>query len=104
MVRGVHIVGEMDVPRHSAALTKILPEVFGFESLGNGSQQLGICDFTSGSVLTALQTIFDEISAVFPSSGTVHMGGDKVSLADSLKAKQMCCSFVQPCRFLYIVH
>ena len=75
--RGVTVIGEMDVPGHSSGLVDALPSVFGFRSLG--AKQVGICDFGSDAVIAAIQTIFDEIAAVFPSS-FVHCGGDEVSL------------------------
>jgi hypothetical protein len=37
-------------------------------------EQVGIIDFTNASVVSAIQTIFDEISDVFPSP-FVHCGG-----------------------------
>ena len=83
VVRGVHIIGEMDVPSHSAALTNTLPGVFGFGSLG--TNQVGICDFTSGSVLAALQSIFDQINGVFPSSRYVAGKGRE-------HCKGACCT------------
>ena len=54
-------------------MTHTLPGTFGFKS----APQLGIIDFTNASVISAVQTIFDEISDVFPSE-YVHMGGDEV--------------------------
>ena len=74
--RGVAIIGEMDVPGHAASMVRTLPHIFGFPSIGE--KQVGIVDFTNTSVVSALQTIFDEISEVFPSP-YVHMGGDEVS-------------------------
>eukprot|EP00935_MAST-01C_sp_MAST-1C-sp1_P001202 g1202.t1 len=71
--RGVTILAEVDVPGHATAMTHTLPGTFGFKS----APQLGIIDFTNASVILAVQTIFDEISAVFPSE-YVHMGGDEV--------------------------
>ena len=76
--RGVTIIGEMDVPGHATSLVNALPSVFGFKSL-LGKDQVGICDFTSDVVVSALLTIFDEIAAVFPSP-YVHCGGDEVPL------------------------
>ena len=65
------------VPGHASGLTDALPAVFGFKS--RGSKQLGIVNFADPAVVVALQTIFDEIHAVFP-SGYVMMGGDEVNL------------------------
>jgi len=76
--RGVALVGEVDVPGHASGLTAALPGTFGFASLGD--KQVGIVDFTSDAVVAALQTIFDEIGAAFPTSPYVHMGGDEVNL------------------------
>jgi len=45
-----------------------LPSVFAFPS-----KAVGVVNFVNASVVSALQTIFDEILAVFPSS-YVHMG------------------------------
>jgi hexosaminidase len=61
--RGVAIIPEMDVPGHSGALVKTLPGDFGFQSKPGG----GIIDFTNDTVIAAVQTLFDEMLAVFPS-------------------------------------
>ena len=66
-VRGVEIIGEIDVPGHAKSMISSLPGVFAFPS-----KAVGVVDFTNASVVRALQTIFDEIQAVFPSS-YVHM-------------------------------
>jgi hypothetical protein len=65
--RNVEIIGEMDVPGHARSLVQSLPHVFGFPS-----KAVGVLDFTNASVVGALQTIFEEILQVFPSS-YVHM-------------------------------
>lgn len=75
-VRGVTIIGEMDVPGHSSGIANVLPAVFGFPS--QGQKQVGIVNLVNMSTIKALQTIFDEINAVFPSP-YVHCGGDEVS-------------------------
>ncbi len=66
-VRNVEIVGEIDCPGHARSMIGSLPGVFAFPS-----KAVGVVDFTNASVIHALQTIFDEIQAVFPSS-YVHM-------------------------------
>jgi N-acetyl-beta-hexosaminidase len=72
--RGVMIIGEMDVPGHASGLVTARPDVFAFPS----SPHTGIIWFTNASVIAAVQTIFDEISQVFPSP-YVHCGGDEVN-------------------------
>ena len=66
-VRNVEIVGEVDVPGHARSMISSLPGVFAFPS-----KSVGVVDFTNASVISALQNIFDEIQAVFPSS-YIHM-------------------------------
>lgn len=66
----------MDVPGHSSGLTKVLPKIFGFPS----KPSLDVINFVDPAVVSAVQTIYDEIEAVFP-SGYVMMGGDEVNLA-----------------------
>ena len=77
-LRGVAIIGEMDVPGHAASMVKSLPDVFGFPS----KPTVGIINFVNASVVKAVQTIFDEIAAVFPSTPYVHMGGDEVNFGE----------------------
>ena len=48
-------------------------------STSQGAHSPGIVNFVNDTVVKAVQTLFDEISAVFPSA-YVHMGGDEVSL------------------------
>ena len=66
--RGVEIVWEMDVPGHSSAAVKALPELFGFPS----APSVGIVNFVDATVVARLQTLFDEIDAVFNSSFVVR--------------------------------
>jgi hypothetical protein len=89
-VRGVYIIGEMDVPGHAASMVRSLPHVFGFGSIGIQAQ-VGIVDFTNKSVVHALQTIFSEINAVFPSP-YVHMGGDEVSFGKIAKLPEIAAA------------
>ena len=76
VARGVVIIGEVDVPGHASGLTGALPSVFAFKS----KPSVGIIDFVSPAVVAAIQTIFDEIEAVFP-SGFVMMGDTVVPTA-----------------------
>eukprot|EP00658_Telonema_sp_P-2_P026064 TRINITY_DN20511_c0_g1_i1.p1 TRINITY_DN20511_c0_g1~~TRINITY_DN20511_c0_g1_i1.p1 ORF type:complete len:296 (+),score=106.87 TRINITY_DN20511_c0_g1_i1:46-888(+) len=62
-VRGVEIVGEMDVPGHGSGLTAALPGVFGFPS----NPKLDVVNFVDPKVVAALQTILAEIQQVLPS-------------------------------------
>jgi hexosaminidase len=73
--RGLVIIGEIDVPGHSSGLTGPLPKIFGFPS----KPSLDVVNFVDPAVLSAIQTIYDEIETVFP-SGYVMMGGDEVNL------------------------
>jgi N-acetyl-beta-hexosaminidase len=57
-------------------MVSALPQVFAFPS-----KAVGVIDFTNASVVKAIQTIFDEILAVFPSR-YVHMGGDEVNFGE----------------------
>jgi hexosaminidase len=73
-LRGVTLLGEMDVPGHSTAMVDALPELFGFPS----APKLGVVNFANATVIARLQTLFDEIDAVFPSP-YVAIGGDEVN-------------------------
>ena len=71
--RGVTILGEVDVPGHAKFIVKTLPALFGFPS----SPTLGIINFVDPTVITRLQTIFNEISQVLPSP-YLALGTDEV--------------------------
>lgn len=71
------VVGEIDVPGHSTALVNAYPEVFGFAS----KPALGIINFVNETTIAAIETLLDEIAAVFPSP-IAHTGGDEVSLSE----------------------
>lgn len=70
--RGVTIVPEIDLPGHSAAMRRALPEVFDPAGLGN-------VNVATEPVWTALEELLDEVCDVFASSPYVHVGGDEVS-------------------------
>jgi len=85
-VRGVAIVGEIDVPGHSSGLVQTMPQTFGFASSPDVTD---IIDFTNKSVVAAVQDIFREVVATFPTSPVIHMGGDEVQLSKLTKLPEV---------------
>lgn len=76
------VVGEIDVPGHSTALVNAYPGVFAFAS----EPALGVINFVNETAITGIETLLDEINAVFPSP-IVHSGGDEVC-----QPVPKCCS------------
>jgi hexosaminidase len=76
--RGVTIVPELDVPGHSAALVRALPDVFG---LRDWQRNEGVLNIGREAVYDALAHLVGEVCDVFRSSPFFHIGGDEVWLA-----------------------
>jgi hexosaminidase len=78
--RGVTIVPELEMPGHSGAAARSLPEVFDAIDPDSG-RPVGIgCMNLSGEALyPALDTLIGEVCDVFRSSPYFHIGGDEVT-------------------------
>ena len=69
--RGVMLVPELDLPGHCACFNAAYPEIFGTHGIMCAEEK----------TFAALQTLIDEILAVFPSAGYLHLGGDEAAIA-----------------------
>lgn len=74
--RGVTIVPEMDIPGHSAALNRAMPELFKIQGTKPYEHHATI-NFANDKVLAAVNTLIGEMCDVFKSSPYFHMGGDE---------------------------
>jgi hexosaminidase len=79
--RGVTLVPELEMPGHSGAALRSLPEVF--DAVNPQTKQpvgLGCMNMASEEIYPALDAIIGEMCAVFKSSPYFHIGGDEVSM------------------------
>ena len=79
--RGIAIVPELEVPGHSGAALRSLPEIF--DAINPETKQpvgLGCMNMASETIYPALDTIIGEMCAVFKSSPYFHIGSDEVSM------------------------
>lgn len=74
--RGVILVPEIDVPGHASPFIKAMPERFGLTDVGANSYTLNI---GKEGVYTALDSLIEELAALFPASPYIHIGGDEVN-------------------------
>jgi hexosaminidase len=80
-VRGVTLVPELEVPGHSGAALRSLPDIF--DAINPESKQpvgMGCMNMASEEIYPALDTIIGEICDVFRSSPYFHIGSDEVSM------------------------
>jgi Glycosyl hydrolase family 20, catalytic domain/Glycosyl hydrolase family 20, domain 2 len=90
--RGIAIVPELEMPGHSGAALRSLPEVF--DALNPETRQpvdMGCMNMASEEIYPALDTLIGEMCDVFKSSPYFHIGSDevtmgRVSLAPSYKS------------------
>jgi hexosaminidase len=78
--RGVTLVPELEVPGHSGAALRSLPEIF--DAIDPQSKQpvgLGCMNMSNEAIYPALDTIIGEMCDVFESSPYFHIGSDEVS-------------------------
>jgi hexosaminidase len=79
--RGVTLVPELEMPGHSGAALRSLPEVFDALNPQTGQPVgMGCMNMASEELYPALDTIIGEMCAVFRSSPYFHIGGDEVSM------------------------
>jgi len=79
--RGVTIVPEFDVPGHSAALIRTMPDLFKIKNTKPYEHHATI-NFANPEVMHALDTIIGEMCEVFKSSPFFHIGGDEADIAN----------------------
>ena len=78
--RGVTIVPEMEVPGHSGAALRSMPEIF--DAINPQSKQpvgMGCMNMSNEAIYPALDTIIGEMCDVFRSSPYFHIGSDEVT-------------------------
>ncbi|MFT3701247.1 MAG: family 20 glycosylhydrolase [Agriterribacter sp.] len=68
--RGVVIVPEMDLPGHSTAMRRAMPELF-------GDPDLRVIDLNKPEVHEAVKILTREMAAVFYTSPYIHIGADE---------------------------
>lgn len=78
--RGVTIVPEYEVPGHSAAANRAMPELFVIKGTKPYEHHASI-NFVRDDVMRAVATIVGEMCEVFKSSPYFHIGGDEADLA-----------------------
>ena len=79
--RGIAIVPELEVPGHSGAALRSLPEVF--DAINPDTHQpvgLGCMNMAGEKIYQGLDTIIGEMCDVFKSSPYFHIGSDEVSM------------------------
>jgi hexosaminidase len=79
--RGIAIVPELEVPGHSGAALRSLPEIF--DALNPETKQpvgMGCMNMASEEIYPGLDAIIGEICDVFKSSPYFHIGSDEVSM------------------------
>jgi hexosaminidase len=78
--RGVTIVPELEMPGHSGAAARSLPEVFDAISPDSGRPAgIGCMNLSNEALYPALDTIVGEMCDVFGSSPYFHIGSDEVT-------------------------
>ncbi|MBJ2176052.1 family 20 glycosylhydrolase [Aureibaculum sp. A20] len=73
--RGVTIIPEFDAPGHTQAMRKAMPELF-------GESKLGVINLADERVYKAMETIMEEMMAVFHTSPYFHIGADEAWLGE----------------------
>lgn len=79
--RGVTLVPELEVPGHSGAALRSLPEIF--DAINPQTKQpvgMGCMNMANEEIYPALDTIIGEMCDVFRSSPYFHIGSDEVSM------------------------
>jgi len=75
---GVTVVPEIELPGHSSALQKAMPEVFGAKNPATGKfDTLGVINIASEEIYPVLDTLIGEACELFKSSPYFHMGADE---------------------------
>ncbi len=76
--RGVMLIPELDAPGHTTAMRRAMPELF-------GRPGLSVINIGKEDVLTAMETIIEELCGIFHSSDYFHIGADEAYFAELAK-------------------
>ncbi len=77
--RGVTIIPELELPGHSGALQRSVPEIFAYPGdEPDKPKVLSVINLTNEAIYPALDTLIGEIADVFKSSPYIHIGCDEV--------------------------
>ncbi len=76
--RGVTLIPELDAPGHTTAMRRAMPELF-------GRPGLSVINIAKEEVLTAMETIIEELCGIFHSSDYFHIGADEAYFAELAK-------------------
>jgi len=79
--RGVTIIPEFDAPGHTQAMRRAMPELF-------GESDLGVINMADKRVYTAMETLMEEMMAVFHTSPYFHIGADEAWLGEFEKREE----------------
>ncbi len=95
--RHIMVVPEVDFPGHSYATLFCYPEFAlpGFELDGNGLHGRDVLNVRSPQVICFVETVLNELMAIFPQKTPIHLGGDEV--ATSLLSAEEQRAFMQHC-------
>lgn len=76
--RGVTVVPEIEMPGHSSALQKAMPEVFGAKNPATGAfDTLGVLNIANEAIYPVLDALIGETCGLFKSSPYFHIGADE---------------------------
>lgn len=80
--RGVTLVPEFDIPGHTGAMIRTMPELFKIAGT-KPYEHHGTLNFANEKSIRAVETIVDEMCDVFRSSPYFHMGGDEADISNA---------------------
>ena len=72
-VRGVIIIPELEMPGHTTAMRRNMPELF-------GKMEYGVIDMVNEKTCNAMKDIIKEMMEVFYTSPYFHIGGDEAAI------------------------
>jgi len=81
--RGVTIIPEIEMPGHSGAFQRDMPEVFGVKNPQTGKfEGKGVINVANEKAYEVLDELLGEVAEVFKSSPYIHIGGDETWYVD----------------------
>jgi hexosaminidase len=82
---GVTLVPELEMPGHSIALQKAMPEVFGAKDEATGEYKtLSVINVANEEIYPVLEKLIVETAELFKSSPYFHIGGDETNFSEFL--------------------
>ena len=90
LARNIEIIPEIDLPGHAQPFSSAYPQKFMHKAESGQSCDANVICIGKDGMMDTLKSLFTELSAMFPNSRYIHVGGDE--------ANHSTCNYCKDCK------